>query len=64
MIRYMTHWLFGWDYVHLSNSADQIIRRIRYTADGSAYVKYYGSSLIFLDGKEKWKLTPLTYKNL
>ncbi len=61
MIRYITHWLFGWNYVHLRNTATQIIRRVRYTATGSAYVVYYNGHLIFLDSDKTWVITPLTY---
>ncbi len=63
MFRYMTHWLFGWDYVHLRNSATEIIRRVRYTSDGLVYIKYFSSHLVFLNTDKGWTITPLTYKN-
>lgn len=54
------HVLTGADYVHLENSADEIIRRVRYTAAGRPFCRYFGSRLIFLDAPDGWRITPLT----
>lgn len=53
--------LFGWDYVHLENTATEEIRRVRRTANGTRYVKYYGDNLVWIDDpKCHWRITPLT----
>lgn len=57
----LLHKLFGWHYVHLRNSATEIIRRVHHTADKKAYAKYFTGHLIFLDRGDGWTVTPLTY---
>lgn len=60
--------LFGWHYVHLSSAGGhEIVRRVRYTADGTAYVVesregliYTFDNLIFLNNTS-WTVTPLTF---
>lgn len=56
------HKLFGWQYVHMENSADEIIRRVKKTPAGGRYVKYYGANYIWLDkpNSHTWVVTNLT----
>lgn len=56
------HWLFGWDYVHMENSATSMIRRVRYAADGRAYVVYYSGHLVWIDNATTWRISALTWK--
>lgn len=54
---------FGWQYVHMKNSADEIIRRVRWTASGEPFVRYFSSHLVFIarDRREHgWMVTALT----
>ena len=53
--------IFGGDYIHLRNSATQIVRRVRYTDQGERYVVYYGANFVFIDRPDTgWTITPLT----
>lgn len=54
--------LFGWDYVHLSmpDRRYQIIRRVKYTGAGRAYVVQYDEHLIWLDDPGDWLMVALT----
>lgn len=56
----LLHHLFGWDYVHLKNSATEIIRRVRFTKSGEPYVVYSGHHLVFLRDPGSWRVTCLT----
>jgi len=60
----LAHFLSGADYVHLENSATQIIRRVRYTDHGRPYVRYYGHNLVWLDRPTNWIVTLLTTREL
>lgn len=42
----LLHFLFGWDYVHWSNTADQGIARVYVAADGTVYYWRYRACLI------------------
>lgn len=52
--------IFGWNFVHAEASIVSMIRKIRYTNNGRAYIKWFGSEYIWLDSNSKWKITPLT----
>lgn len=53
--------LFGFQYVHMQNSATEIIRRVRVTPRGERYVCYFGSYLVFIDRDHSgWLITALT----
>ena len=54
------HWITGADYVHLENYAGEMIRKVRYTHTGRAYVKDFGAHLVWLDNPEGWVVTRLT----
>ena len=57
----LRHALFGTDFVHLENSADEIIRPVRYTHVGERYCIYFTSHLIWIDRPTcGWTVTPLT----
>ena len=56
----LKHRLFGWHYVHMSNTATDIIRRVRHTKSGRAYVVYFSDHLVFLDEPRGWWVTELT----
>jgi hypothetical protein len=56
----VAHWLTGRHFVHLENSASEIIRLVRYTANGRPYVIYFESRRVWLDDPSGWKVTPLT----
>lgn len=61
MIWPVLHRLFGWHYVHLKNTADEIVRRVRHTAGGERYVVYFGSNLVFIDRTScGWTVSELT----
>lgn len=60
MTRLIIHRLFGWHYVHLRNTATEIIRRVRYTGSGEAYVVYFGDHLVFIARPNGWEVTLLT----
>lgn len=58
------HAMLGWHYVHLRNSATQIIRRVMVTAAGERYVRYYDGHLVFIDRAGcGWQVTPLTWSD-
>ncbi len=55
------HRLFGWHYVHAKNTATEIIRRVRRTADGERYIVYFGHHVAFIDRPGcGWHVTDLT----
>lgn len=54
------HFLTGRDYVHLRNSAGEMIRRVRYTHEGRPYARYFAGHLVWLDRESGWTVTPLT----
>jgi hypothetical protein len=56
------HALFGWQYVHMRNTATEIIRRVQTSPAGDRYVRYFSSDLVFLDKPHGWEVTPLTRK--
>ncbi|MNS99115.1 hypothetical protein D3C72_1335060 [compost metagenome] len=57
----LKHRLFGWHYVHLKNTADDIVRRVRQTGDGQRYVVYFSQNLVFIDNEScGWTVTELT----
>jgi hypothetical protein len=60
MMWQILHRWFGWDYVHLANSATEKIRRVRFTASGEPYVVYFGEHLVFLRNPGTWTVTYLT----
>ena len=60
----IANWLTGAHYVHCENSANNIVRRVRYTASGRPFVVYFGSHFIWLDAPGSWKLTPLTLRDV
>ncbi|WP_312064662.1 hypothetical protein [Brevundimonas sp.] len=60
----LKHRLFGWHYVHLKNTATEIIRRVRQTACGQRYVVYFGQHLVFIDKDNcGWTVTELTSRH-
>lgn len=56
----LLHFLTGHAYVHLEQLGEQMIRRVRYTHAGRAYVIYLGPYLVWLDDPDGWTITPLT----
>lgn len=61
MIWRLKHRLFGWDYVHLKNTATEIVRRVRRTASGERYVVYFAHDYVFIDRPLcGWTVTELT----
>lgn len=57
------HTLLGRKVVHLENSATQIVRRVRYTAEGEPYVRYFGSHLVFITRADcSWVVTPINFR--
>jgi len=53
--------LFGWHYVHARNTATEIIRRVKRTADGERFIVYFGHDLAFIDRPDcGWSITDLT----
>lgn len=55
------HRLFGWHYVHAKNTADEIIRRVKRTADGERFIVYFGHNLVFIDRPScGWRIKDLT----
>lgn len=55
--------LFGWKLVHLENSADEIVRRVRWTAEGEPYCVYCGQMLIWIAREGNgWKVSPLNFQ--
>lgn len=53
--------LFGWHYVHAKNTCDDIVRRVRRTANGDRYIVYFSQHLVFIDRPgHGWKVTDLT----
>jgi len=43
----LLHFLFGWDYIHWHNSADQGIARVHVAADGTVfYWRYHGCCVL------------------
>jgi hypothetical protein len=42
----LLNYLFGWDYIHWKNSADQGISRIRLDGQGLPYYWRYGSARV------------------
>jgi hypothetical protein len=55
------HYLFGWHYFHARNSATEIVRRLHFSKSGSPYGVYFGQHIIWLDQKQDWTITLLTY---
>lgn len=60
--RALMHRWFGTEYVHMKNSADNIIRSVRRTSDGRPYVVYFASHIVFLDEPNGWIVTPILTK--
>lgn len=56
------HHLFGWDFIHLENSATEIVRRVRHTAHGRPYTVYFGEHLVWLDRPNGWTVSALTLR--
>ena len=57
----LKHRLFGWHFVHLKNTATEIVRRVRETACGQRYVVYFDQHLIFIDKDDcGWTVNELT----
>ena len=55
------HWLFGWQYVHMENSCDEVICRVRTSLMGRRFVRY-GPFYVWLDDDGSgWTITPLTH---
>jgi hypothetical protein len=53
--------LFGWEYAHLRNTADSIVRRVHRTGSGERFVRYFSGHLVFLDRTDhRWTVTDLT----
>jgi hypothetical protein len=53
---------FGWQLVHLENSATEIVRVVRYLPDGEPYAVYFGSHLAFFTRPGNgWVATPLNF---
>ena len=53
--------LFGWHYVHMKNTATEIVRRVHQTRAGERYVVYFGEHLVFIDRANcGWSVTALT----
>lgn len=58
----LRHMLFGSHFVHLENSASDMVRKVRVTVNGERYVVWVGAVLVFLDRPNGWTITPLTWR--
>jgi hypothetical protein len=57
--------IFGWKLVHLENSATEIVRRVRFNAEGEPYCVYFGSYLIWIAREGAgWKVSPLNFRRV
>lgn len=59
------YYLLNHDYVHLKNTASDIVRRVRYTPAGKPYAWHFAFHYVWLDDEVAgWTVTPLTFKRI